>query len=375
MNVISCNAPYGVGGLGWHMATLVEEARERGALSCYFAHAAKSNDLAGREISLEKYRWLFRTPPLRGKHGWKDFLAGELFDRAVAHALCPGERLTGFGGKSGRSFRRARELKFKQLALESATSHVSNVRRKHEIAARRYPFEESWLNQAQHRKMLREYAEADVITVASEYARRTFAEAGTDDAKLQRRVIDVAPRFAPPPKRISDGVFRIVYVGRLQVSKGVPVLLEAFRWLNVKSAELVLVGGCATAGMERYLKREMARDRRIKLSPGDPLPHLHRADVLAHPSFEDGLGLSPLEALACGVPVIVTEDTGMKEFVVSGANGYVLPTGDIDALTDQLRYIRLHPLKGKFETQRMSCSGPGRHPACGSPGRSQVQVV
>jgi glycosyltransferase involved in cell wall biosynthesis len=106
--------------------------------------------------------------------------------------------------------------------------------------------------------------------------------------------------------------------------------------------------------MERYLRRQAALDPRIKLRSGDPLPDFHWADVVVCPSFEEGLGLVPLEALACGVPVIVTEDTGMKEFVVSGTNGYVLPTGDVDALTDQLEYIRCQPLKGKFEPMRMS---------------------
>jgi glycosyltransferase involved in cell wall biosynthesis len=354
MNIFSCNAPFKVGGLGWFLASLVEEARARGDLSCYFASAAKPNDPAGREVSLEWYRWLFRSPPFRYRHGLRDFLAGELFDRAVAGRLNPAEGFTGFGGRSYRSFMRARELKFQRLTLESATSHVTNVRSKHKIAAGKYPIEESWLNQAQYKKTLREYAEADIITVSSEYARATFIEAGVPEARLQRRFQRIAPRFAPPPMKISDDTFRIVYVGRLQVSKGVPVLLEAFQHLNDKAAELVLVGGCATTAMERYLQRRVALDRRIKICPGDPLPHLHRADVMVHPTFEDGLGLAPLEALACGVPVLVTEDTGMKEFVVSHKNGYILPTGEVDPLVDQLKQVRKHPLKGTFEPLQMS---------------------
>lgn len=354
MNVISCNAPYGVGGLGWHMATLIEEARGRGKLSCYFATAAKPNDPAAREISLKKYRWLFRAYPFRERLGWRDFLAGELFDRAVAHSLKGAAAFIGFSGKAQHSFQRARALKFGQLTLESPTSHVTNVRRQFRIAVSKYPFEGSWLSAAHHRKTLREYAEADIITVISEYARQTFIAAGVPETKVQRRLLKIAPRFAPPPKRISDDIFRIVYCGRLQASKGVPVLVDAFRRLNDKHAQLVLLGGIATTEMERYLRRQVALDPRIKIYSGDPLPHFHKADVVVNPSFEDGLGLAPLEALACGVPVIVTEDTGMKEFVVSDTNGYILPTGDVDALTDQLTYIRLHPLKGKFEPLQMS---------------------
>jgi glycosyltransferase involved in cell wall biosynthesis len=51
-----------------------------------------------------------------------------------------------------------------------------------------------------------------------------------------------------------------------------------------------------------------------------------------------------MEAMACGVPVIVTEDTGMKEYITEGINGYVVPTGDIDALRDRLDHLRRNPL-------------------------------
>jgi glycosyltransferase involved in cell wall biosynthesis len=354
MNVVSCNAPYGVGGLGWLMAAIVEEARARDDLFCYFAAAAKPNDPAGRELTLAKYRWLFRARPFRERIGWRDFLAGELFDRAVARKLNSAACFIGFSGKAQHSFVRARALKFEQLLLESPPSHVTNARRKLRMAVSRYPLEDSWLSPAHYRKTLREYAQADSITVISEYSRQTFLEAGIPAAKLRRRFLKIAPRFAPPPKLIADDTFRVVCAGRLQVSKGIPVLVEAFRRWPDKQAQLILSGGIATTGMERYLQRQAALDPRIKLRAGDPLPYFHRADVVVCPSFEEGLGLVPLEALACGVPVIVTEDTGMKEFVVSGTNGYILPTGDVDALTDQLRAMRQHPLKGKFEPPRMS---------------------
>jgi glycosyltransferase involved in cell wall biosynthesis len=82
----------------------------------------------------------------------------------------------------------------------------------------------------------------------------------------------------------------------------------------------------------------------IHFAPGDPLPVLQAADVFVHPSYEDGFGYAPMEAMACGVPVIVTEDTGMKEYITEGINGYVVPTGDIDALRDRLDHLRRNPL-------------------------------
>jgi glycosyltransferase involved in cell wall biosynthesis len=70
--------------------------------------------------------------------------------------------------------------------------------------------------------------------------------------------------------------------------------------------------------------------------PGDPLPHLRDARLCVHPSYEDGFAYSPAEALACGVPVIVSEDTGMKDLIERDRDGLVLPTGDVKLLTEAI---------------------------------------
>lgn len=358
MEILSCSAPYNEGGLGRFLATLVEDARERGELAAYYSPGVRPRDPLGHELSLDHLRWVFRAPPLRYHQGWRDFVAAELFDRAVAGRLAAADVLVGFSGRALRSFRRARALGFTRLVLESPTSHVDAVRRQHRLAARAYPIEESWLSGAQARKIRREYAAADVIQVTSEYARQSFISRGVPADGIARRRQRVAPRFAPSSTVGPGRDFHVVYVGRLQVSKGVPVLLDAFARLDDARARLTLVGGVATAAMQQYLTRRLRQDGRIEVRPGDPLPYLHRADVLVHPSFEDGLGLAPLEALACGVPVIVTEDTGMKEFVIPGYNGQVVPTGSVDALISALRTIRSHPLRGAFAAQSDGTRAP-----------------
>jgi glycosyltransferase involved in cell wall biosynthesis len=79
-----------------------------------------------------------------------------------------------------------------------------------------------------------------------------------------------------------------------------------------------------------------AADKRIVHAPGDPLEHLRTAGLCVHPTFEDGFAYAPAEALACGVPALVSEDTGMKELIDPGVNGLVLPTGDIDAFSEAI---------------------------------------
>jgi glycosyltransferase involved in cell wall biosynthesis len=346
MRVIACNAAYNEGGIGRVLATLVEDARKSGELSAYYTTGAKANDAAAVEISLRRHRWLFRATPLRASHAWRDYVSSELFDRAVARALKPGDHLTGFSGRVLRTFVRARELGYSRLVVEASTTHVANVRRRHAVATARFGLEGSWLNAAQFRKTVREYEIADEIVVLSEYSRDSFLREGVPAAKLRRRMQRVAARFAPPLSRAHRKGFTVVYVGRLQVTKGVIDLFDAFARIDDRNAELLLVGGTATRAMERYVAQRASTDGRIRLCPGDPLPAFHRADVLAHPSYEDALALGPLEALACGVPVIVSEDTGMKEFVVEGETGHVVPTGDVDSLTAALRNVRERRLEG-----------------------------
>jgi len=255
-------------------------------------------------------------------------------------------RLMGFVGASLHSFRKAKDQGVR-CELVAANSHVSNVRRLHARAAAETGLTDTWLNDRQYQKTLREYETADRIFVHSEYTRQSFLDAGVRARRLERTVLRVANRFQPPSQRPQDGIFRVVYVGRVDATKGLPWLFEAFEYLD-GPAELTIVGGWSTRAMRQYVEARLDESATIRLAPGDPLPPLHRADVFVHPSYEDGFGYAPMEALACGVPVIVTEDTGMKEYVQNGVDGYVVPTGSVDAIVDTLRALRRSPLAAPY---------------------------
>lgn len=340
---LSCSVSYGSGGLGRHFAEMVEETRSLGKLHHYYTPGIQPHDPQGRIVT-SRLSTLLPNTPIRYSPGWLCHLGGDLFDRAVAHQLSSCDEFESLGGQALHSFRRARELGCEVLHLQAANSHVNNVHRQHQKALRQYAIEGSWLNEAQRQKTLQEYAMADVIYVASDYTRQTFLEAGVPASKLRTRTFKVNPRYQPAARKAEDGIFRIVYIGSLTVMKGIPILLEAFHRLPDKNAELILVGGWATRGMRQYLQAWLAQDTRIRLCPGDPLPYLQQADVCVHPSYEDGFAYAPMEALACGVPVIVTEDTGMKEHVQEGINGYVIPTGNWNALLTTLETAISSPL-------------------------------
>ena len=340
MQLITCNATYGAGGLGNLLAEAVERARDEGLPFQYIAGGVKAGDepiavVIGSRLSST----LNRLPPIRFNPGWRQYLAFDLFDRAAARRLhAKYGSVLAFAGQALRTFRRARTLGCKRLELLSPTAHVNHVWRQHRRAHAQYPIERDWLSPAHRDKVLAEYEMADVILVVSEYVRQTFLDEGVAPQKLRPFPVRVHARFRPEARDRDDddGVFRVVYTGALSVVKGVPLLIDAFERLSIRDAELTLVGGSGTRGMRRYLQRAIRRDPRIRIAPGDPLPHLCRADVYVHPSYQDGFAYAAAEALACGVPVIVTQDTGAKDRVVEGVNGWVVPTGDVDAIHARL---------------------------------------
>lgn len=337
---IACSAPYGIGGLGRHLAEMVEASRSAGILEHYFSPAPKPDDQdagIGVQIRVSPSHLQLRRTPVRFDPGWMNHLSGVVFDRSAASRLPRMELgFTGFAGESLRSLECARNQGV-IVGLIAATGHVRHVERQYRRAYEMHRIERSWLNPAQVRRTLREYQIADTIYVSSQHSYQSFVDAGVSPNRIVRFHLTPAARYVNAvPSRVRDGIFRVVYVGSLTVSKGIPLLLDAFERLPIRNARLSLVGGWSTRGMRRYLERRVAYDSRVSITPGDPLPHLLSADVLVHPSWADGFAYGAAEALAVGLPVIVSEETGMKELITEGVTGYVVPTGDVDAIVDRL---------------------------------------
>jgi glycosyltransferase involved in cell wall biosynthesis len=339
--VISCSAPLGNGGLGRHLREAVDAlARREQPTTCISGSTRgdASPPAAGTPRHVLGIPYLhnalsrLRLPVSPGVRTHAFMVE---FDAYAASRLPLAEHLIAFNGQALAQFRVARTSGFETIALVSANSHMRGVARQHALAHRQYPLEGSW---AAHllRRNLSEYAQAARIYVASRYIRESFLEEGFSEEKLSDFPLTPDPRFEPSRDREVSDRFEIVYVGSLAVHKGVPLLIDAIRRLPHTDMRLVLVGSWGTRGMRRFIQQACADDRRIEVRPGDPLPYLRRSRLYVHPAYEEGFGYSAAEALACGVPVIVSEDTGMKDMIDGPRTGLVLPTGDLDALTETI---------------------------------------
>jgi glycosyltransferase involved in cell wall biosynthesis len=77
----------------------------------------------------------------------------------------------------------------------------------------------------------------------------------------------------------------------------------------------------------------------ITTNAPDVVPHYQAADVFLFPSLVDGFGLVVPQAMACGLPVICTENTGAKDIVTAGHDGWVVNTRDVDAMVAHLETL------------------------------------
>ncbi|HEY4997387.1 MAG TPA: glycosyltransferase family 4 protein [Solirubrobacteraceae bacterium] len=334
---ITCSAPRGVGGLGRHLLELAEALERRGEpTGCICASERDPGARVSRaKLALADPTSLLAALPIPLSPGLRTRAFAVEFDNYAAPRLPAAEHLIAFNGQAVAQIRAARKAGYSSISLVSANSHLRRVARQHALARAQYPLEGSWATQLLRRN-LAEYAAVDRIYVASRYTRESFLEEGFAEEQLSTFQFTPDPRYRPAPEALNAESFNIVYVGSLSVPKGVPLLIDAFRRLSAPELRLRLVGGWASRGMRRFIERACAEDPRITHGPGDPLAHLQGAALCVHPTYEDGFAYAPAEALACGVPVIVSEDTGMKELIDSPRNGLVVPTGDLDALTESI---------------------------------------
>ena len=135
--------------------------------------------------------------------------------------------------------------------------------------------------------------------------------------------------------------------GRIRPQKGVDIFIEAM--IRVCAQDPMAVGivcGQTTSDHKEFeadLKARVAgaglSDRIIFLGtqPSNRLPLLFAAlDIYVAPQRNEGFGLTPIEAMACGVPVIATTAGAFEEMVVSGETGYIVEIEDIVNMTERL---------------------------------------
>jgi len=151
-------------------------------------------------------------------------------------------------------------------------------------------------------------------------------------------------RFAPLPVGAQGRRPRAVHVSNFRPVKRVPWLIEAFaRAERDSDAELVLVGDGPTRSESCETARRLGIGARVRfLGERDALPELlSPASLFLLASSEESFGLSALEAMSCGVPVLATAVGGVPEVIRDGVTGLLCPSDDQAAYAEKM-HVLLH---------------------------------
>lgn len=192
-------------------------------------------------------------------------------------------------------------------------------------------------------RVLEEIELADFIFCPSRYAGRTFLDQGIPAERLVVCPYGVDPLAFDASARPAAGkTFRVLFLGRICMRKGVHYLLEGFRQAALPDARLILAGPVDPAFrgvLDRYrglfeetgaIARPLVRERYFD------------ADVFVMPSLADSYGLVVSEAMSTGLPVIVSENTGMADLITDGREGYVVPIRDGAAIAEKITFLYEH---------------------------------
>ena len=186
---------------------------------------------------------------------------------------------------------------------------------------------------------------ADHILTVSELARESYLDAGVPPEQVTSVPMGAdLSAFTPRGEAAADSSepFTFLFAGQAGQRKGVDVLLSASLRLAKEGAlhRLQFAGG---------------RDEQLFRGTSAPIEALgyleraelatafRRADVLVLPSRHDSFGRVVVEALATGLPVLVSKHVGAKEAVTEGETGWVVPAEDLGALANRMRWCIEHP--------------------------------
>jgi len=180
---------------------------------------------------------------------------------------------------------------------------------------------------------------ADKIICVSEYDRQIGLKARMGSEQLltiHNGMKDIPSALKADPGRAKP--VKIAMVARFDRQKDHATLIEAFRDLN---AELVLIGDGPSLNKTRDRVEKLGLSDRVSFLGfrQDIAEILAEVQIYALISHWEGLPCTIIEAMRAGLPVVASDVGGVKEIVIEGQTGYVVPRGDVATLKNRLNYL------------------------------------
>lgn len=197
------------------------------------------------------------------------------------------------------------------------------------------------------------FEQAAAVHCVARSLQRAAEQFGLDPAKARIIPPAVDPAFFCPPAqpRRAAGLFRVIGSGDLVWGKGWEYAVEALARLTARGvkAQLEIIGNGPDRQRLLYTIDDLNLTGTVRLAgalpPGEIRHRLQHADAFLLASLSEGISNAALEAMACGLPVVVTDCGGMREAVTDGGEGFVTPVRDSAALAEALHTLATQPAR------------------------------
>ncbi|MDN5372918.1 MAG: hypothetical protein PWR19_1964 [Carnobacterium sp.] len=196
----------------------------------------------------------------------------------------------------------------------------------------------------------REIELSDYFLVPSNFVKTSLMFSGVGEEKIfvcpygTNFKVDQNIKETKKQKKIS-----IVYVGNVTQSKGIYYMLEALKSIPNHQIEVNIVGNFdnQTGVFNDYINLYNFAGRQTHDVVMD---YLKKADIFVFPSLGEGMTLAGLEAMALGLPIICTSNSGINDLIIDGYNGFVVPIENTKAIKDKIQWF----IENKDEIPQMS---------------------
>lgn len=261
-----------------------------------------------------------------------------LFDRWAAGKLVPGDDVFSSYGYANESFRRAKASGGRTF-LDGGNSHPENFWSLMTEEYSRWGYKKPPMPKSHYERSRRMMEDVDYVFAPSDFVARSFTSRGFSDDQVLKIFYPVNLSIFKPMEedRPKDRPLTIVNTGALSFRKGTPYLLEAFRMIRkqIPDARFLLTNSISEQAKPFFDKyNDLPIEWSHYLSAPQLAERLRNADLFILPSLEEGLVRTAIQAMACGLPCILTPNTGSSEYVEENVNGSVVPIRDPAAIAD-----------------------------------------
>jgi glycosyltransferase involved in cell wall biosynthesis len=321
----------GIGRAASHAALGLWRANALSRLVCLGHEPTQIEPTITRDVWFPTKRFL-RFFDDKTYYGWKN----RWFDRRLlAHVTDSFDTIHAWNSQATGALEKAKQRGVK-IVLDRASSHILTQTKILTEQYAKHGIDFVPTNVPVIERCRRDYELADIVVTPSPFAYQSFIDRGFDKDRLVLNPFGVdLSQFTPSTEAPEN--FTAIFVGQVGIRKGAPTLLQAWDTLGLPDAKLVLVGPIEPAA-KPLLKKWQGRTDIEFAGPVNNVPErLRQGSVFVFGSCEEGSALVTYEAMACGLPVIATYNSG--SIVTDQSSGYIVDADKPEQLAEKIETL------------------------------------